>query len=188
MIQKYQLVLNLGEVSMRRRIPTFIYDVVKKYQKVEKWFENDKYKIQGDYYLIQAMVKEILKYVLEYRKFRSPLPEVFDDITGKTNLDQIVAICNEDWSLEMRQRWDKMQPMMSDTLFNLRAYDKVYAFIHAMYHKNTPVFVELDEEQINNLIEMGKYVFENYQDVKYGEVFEKFEATSRLEFPTSISW
>ena len=187
MIQKYQLVLNLGEVSVRRRIPTFIYDVVKKYQKVEKWFENDKYKIQGDYYLIQAMVKEILKYVLEYRKFRSPLPEVFDDITGKTNLDQIVAICNEDWSFEMRQRWDKMQPMMSDTLFNLRAYDKVYAFVSALYHKNA-VDGQLNEEQVNDLIEMAKYVFENYQDVKYGEVFLKYQTVTKLTFPTSISW
>ena len=117
MIPKYHLLLDLGEISPRRRVPSNIYDVITKYQKVEKWFDDGSvFKMQGDYYLIQAIVKEIMKYALQNRKYDEPLPEVFNDITGKTNFDQIEAICNEEWSIEMRQRWDKMQPMMRDTL------------------------------------------------------------------------
>lgn len=189
MTPKYHLVLDWGEASTEKRIPSYIVRELEKHKMCKPEFVGkDHLKIEADYYLIQNLIKDIFREVLDEYTNPSIGYEELDELIGTDRIKRILDICNEDWSFQMRDRWNKMQPEMVDTLRHLAGYRKVRGFLRAMVLHNERGGTKLTSDQIKNLIDMGKYVFDNYVTVKYGEVFEKFNETTTLAFPTAIIW
>lgn len=184
MNDKYKLIIDWGEVSEDRKLPENIYSAIKN-SKLIKWeFVKGRLKISGDHYMIQSFVKNQIAGIVEWRTKHHIDYREFDNVRAVDTVNKLWSMVQEDWSFDLKMRWNDMQKDIVDILYYSWGYSKVDRFIYALMRENP----EFTRSQIDTIIQMSETIMTHFADIRYGRLFDQYHDKTDLKFPTTISW
>lgn len=181
-LDKYDLKLDWGEVSTKRKLPRVIYDRLESSKVLKYELSNSNLVIYGAHYIVQAFVKDMLSQFMTNRQ-KLEIDSSFDEIRQVKMFDKVWAISQEEWSFNMKMRWSEMEKEIVEALHKMWLYRRLDSFIVSLSSKN-----HFTDEQVKVVIQMGEEILQN-PDLDYSDLIQNhLSELTDIELPNEIWW